>query len=231
MEAYVGTSGWSYSWNPQRNLDWYLKNSGLNTVELNASFYRLPYPNRIKSWAQKGISLRWAIKVTRQITHLYKFKNPSYEIWEKFFQAFLIMDKFIDFYLFQLPPAFSPEELKPLEEFIKKLNLKERLALEPRNLKWFHEKYLAWARDLKITWVSISAPHLPSEIYNTSGIVYLRFHGQDQWYQYHYTLKELNDFVNRALKANPQKIYAFFNNDEDMLKNARTFKELLEDAL
>ena len=37
LRVYVGTSGWAYFWNPD-GLDWYVRNSGLNAVELNASF-------------------------------------------------------------------------------------------------------------------------------------------------------------------------------------------------
>ncbi|MEO0119416.1 MAG: DUF72 domain-containing protein, partial [candidate division WOR-3 bacterium] len=69
MEIYVGTSGWYYDWNLEGTFDWYLKNSKLNAVELNVSFYRFPFPNQVKSWANKGKSLRWAIKVSRIITH------------------------------------------------------------------------------------------------------------------------------------------------------------------
>ncbi|RLF12723.1 MAG: DUF72 domain-containing protein, partial [Thermoprotei archaeon] len=39
MRVYIGTSGWLYDWNLDGSLDWYVKNSGLNAVELNASFY------------------------------------------------------------------------------------------------------------------------------------------------------------------------------------------------
>ncbi len=28
LEYYVGTSGWFYPWNEERNLDWYVANSG-----------------------------------------------------------------------------------------------------------------------------------------------------------------------------------------------------------
>ncbi|RLI98826.1 MAG: DUF72 domain-containing protein, partial [Candidatus Aenigmatarchaeota archaeon] len=70
MQVFVGTSGWAYGWNPN-GFDWYIKNSGLNSVELNASFYRFPFPNQVKSWARKtkefNPSLRWSIKVNRLI--------------------------------------------------------------------------------------------------------------------------------------------------------------------
>ncbi|MEM2358961.1 MAG: DUF72 domain-containing protein, partial [Nitrososphaerota archaeon] len=36
--GFVRTSGWLYDWNSGGTLDWYLANSGLNAVELNASF-------------------------------------------------------------------------------------------------------------------------------------------------------------------------------------------------
>ncbi len=56
MKFYVGTSGWAYKWNKGGNLEWYLENSGLNAVELNASFYRFPFPNQIKGWVKKMFS-------------------------------------------------------------------------------------------------------------------------------------------------------------------------------
>ena len=69
---FVGTSGWSYNWNLGKSLEWYTNESGLNAIELNMSFYRFPYPNMIKSWAKKGSTLAWIIKVHRSITHLKK---------------------------------------------------------------------------------------------------------------------------------------------------------------
>ncbi|RLE86352.1 MAG: DUF72 domain-containing protein, partial [Thermoprotei archaeon] len=58
MEIYVGTSGWLYDWNIGGNLEWYVKFSSLNTVELNASFYRFPFRNQVRSWARKGSKLK-----------------------------------------------------------------------------------------------------------------------------------------------------------------------------
>ncbi|MCO5383003.1 MAG: hypothetical protein NHB15_13700 [Methanosarcina barkeri] len=53
MDTFVGTSGWYYEWNEMKNLDWFIQNSGLNTVELNASFYRFPLLTRLKAGKQK----------------------------------------------------------------------------------------------------------------------------------------------------------------------------------
>ena len=69
MDVFVGTSGWYYDWNKKKNFDWFIKNSSLNSVELNASFYRFPFPRQIEVWSTKGTGLRWSIKVHRSITH------------------------------------------------------------------------------------------------------------------------------------------------------------------
>lgn len=119
MKVFVGTSGWLYDWNEDGTLDWYVENSGLNAVELNASFYRFPFQNQVKSWKRKSKSLRWAIKVHRSITHLRKFGERAYDIWDKFKNLFNPLEDLIDFYLFQLPPNYScrEESLKILKGF------------------------------------------------------------------------------------------------------------------
>lgn len=99
MKFFVGTSGWYYDWNNDLNLDWYINNSRLNAVELNASFYRFPFPNQIKSWVRKGSHLRWAIKVSRLITHQFKFSEKSIEAWQRFYDLFSVMEDLIDYYL------------------------------------------------------------------------------------------------------------------------------------
>ncbi|MFB0508862.1 MAG: DUF72 domain-containing protein, partial [bacterium] len=157
MKIYVGTSGWYYEWNEEKTLDWFIANSGLNSIELNASFYRFPFPNMVKVWAKKGKNLRWVIKVNRLITHVFKFNERGEDTWERFAELFKPLDEFIDFYLFQLPPSYTPKAIKQLTTFVKKIKLAERFALEPRNDEWFNDKMLDWAKEQNITWVSIDA--------------------------------------------------------------------------
>lgn len=151
VEFYVGTSGWFYSWNANRSLEWYTANSGLNAIELNASFYRFPYPSMIKSWSKKGQGLRWSIKVNRFVTHIYKFGEGAAQSWEKFRSLFAPLDANTDFFLFQLPPSLTPSAMPQIEEFLKKSALGKRFALEVRNPKWFNSEYVDWAAKLGLT--------------------------------------------------------------------------------
>lgn len=229
QKIYVGTSGWFYGWNPEQSLDWYVKNSKLNSIELNASFYRFPFPNQVKAWAKKGSKLRWAVKVNRLITHTFKFSDRAFQIWKKFEKLFAPLDKNIDFYLFQLHPILTPKFKPKLEKFIKKTKLGRRFALEVRNKKWFEniDESISWAKKLGITWVSIDAPEFSKDVYNTSGVVYERIHGRTFWYSHNYSERELKEISKKIKATKPKKVYVYFNNNHNMLENARNMRRIL----
>lgn len=233
MKVYVGTSGWMYDWNPN-GFDWYLTNSGLNAVELNASFYRFPYPNQVISWAKKTRrrEIRWSIKVNRIITHIYLLGEEALNTWRKFYRLFEPLDNYIDFYLFQLPPRAKPTEtiVKRIELFVKETGLGTRFALEWRNKEWFNEKWVKWAKKLGITIVSVDSPE---QLFyaRTSSFVYVRMHGRSFWYAHYYTDEELKEVADRVLGLGGEAIYVFFNNDHDMLENARRMKRILEEKM
>lgn len=232
MKIYIGTSGWTYDWNPD-GFRWYAENANLNAVELNASFYRFPFPNQIKSWIRRSKDIRWAIKVHRSITHYRKFSKKSLEIWQKFYKLFKPMDELIDFFLFQLPPSIVPTEnfIDNLEYFIKEVNLGPRFALEFRNEAWFSTKWVQWLKRLEVTMVSVDAPQLPREIYCTTGIVYLRMHGRTAWYAHNYSFDELREVAIKIIRTSPQKAYIFFNNNHDMLHNAHELQSIFNELI
>lgn len=232
MEVYVGTSGWMYDWNVKGDFKWYVENSNLNTVELNASFYRFPFQSQVSSWKRlTRRDFRWSIKVNRFITHVYRFSEKAYSIWVKFYNLFKPLDGHIDFYLFQLPPQASPTDkyVKRLESFIDKVNLGERFAVEFRNLKWFSDEWVKWCKALSVTMVSVDSPEVLEAIFNANGIVYLRLHGRGLiWYSYSYSIEEIENIASRIAALNPYKAYIYFNNNHDMLHNAQEmFKVML----
>ena len=230
IEVYVGTSGWTYDWNPEKSFDWYVKYSGLNAVELNASFYRFPFPNIVKSWARKSSDTRWAIKVHQSITHFKKLSTSALEIWTKFHRLFEPLESKIDFYLFQLPPSYvkNRENVEKLMNFAKATELKERFAVEFRHESWFNEDTVNLCQKLEITVVSIDAP-IATWIVKSSDIVYLRMHGKTTWYSYEYSEDEIREICMKVLQLKPKKIYVFFNNDHWMLGNARYTLKLLNE--
>jgi len=216
---YIGTSGWMYDWNKELSLDWYVKNSGLNAIELNMSFYRFPSKKQIEKWRKYKIV--WSIKVNRLITHIKRLKDI--EAWKMFEELFHDLNP--RFYLFQMPPYFklNEENLRRVKEFEKIVG--EKMAIEFRDPEWYEK-----LPDIKVTVVSIDSP-IGTYIVNTSGIVYLRIHGRGEWYAYEYNEEELREIAEKVLEKKPKEIYVFFNNNHWMLENARTMKKILEELI
>ncbi|ADY02430.1 hypothetical protein VMUT_2234 [Vulcanisaeta moutnovskia 768-28] len=228
MGVFVGTSGWLYDWNPESSFDWYVRNSGLNAVELNASFYRFPFRNQVVSWAKKGSGLRWAVKVHRYITHVKRLREDALDTWRRFRDLFTPLDPYIDFYLFQMPPsfAFKDENIDRIRIFAKESGLGKKFAIEFRHPSWFNEGVLDVFRGLGITIVSVDEPGV-TWIVSSNDTVYLRLHGRTDWYWYDYSEEELRDLAGKVLILNPVDIYVFFNNDHWMLENARRMLAIL----
>jgi uncharacterized protein YecE (DUF72 family) len=227
VEVYVGTSGWAYGWNEGGNLDWFIGNAGLNAVELNASFYRFPYPNQIIGWSRKGSDLRWAVKVHKGVTHTRRFNESARELWTKFRDAFCPLDPFIDFYLFQAHPRHT--DVERLIAFTGFTGLGNRCALEIRNRELLLDD--AACRELQehATLVSVDSPDARNRIF-PGEIIYLRMHGRGDWYSHDYSDEELRGTAACIRDAGPSKVYVFFNNDHAMLENARRMREILQEG-
>ncbi len=220
LKAFVGTSGWLYDWNKGRTLDWYIENSGLNAIELNASFYRFPFPNQVKAWATKGRSLAWVVKVNRLVTHIHALSEKSFDTYAKFLELFRPLDPYISFYLLQMPPRFGSAMSKRVEDFAKSFN-SAKMAFEFRHESWYGFDFSKLDFDGAI--VSPDSPDVNGMVIEKNGVVYIRFHGRRFWYSYKYSSRELKDMADLAKKSGAGKVFAFFNNDHDMLLNAREF--------
>lgn len=222
MKIYVGTSGWSNPlWNPN-GLEWYVKNSGLNAVELTMSFYQLPTKYQIENWVNNGKNLLWSVKVHRSITHFFRFNNLAVEKFSEFLELFSHLDPFIEYYLFQLPPNAHPSIKDDIEKFFNHFANKNKFALEWKNQKWFTNENIQWAKQLGVTIISADAPLVPRDIIYTTKTVYLRLHGRSDWFEHHYTRKELSNISQRVKNSQCERIIAFLNNQNSQLKNAQT---------
>jgi len=230
VKIYVGTSGWSYSWNPD-GFKWYVRESGLNAVELNSSFYRLPYRSMVLGWSRVSHGIRWAIKVHRMVTHVYRLKPPKALEWFGYLVsriASLEEKGLIDFYLFQLPPSYraSRENWARIEYFASKTELGPRMAVEWRHVSWFNDEWIDRAREIGVTVVSVDSPDFLFYTRSTD-YVYVRMHGRSYWYAHYYTDEELLEVARKIMGLGGSRVYVFFNNDHDMLENARRMHDLL----
>jgi uncharacterized protein YecE (DUF72 family) len=88
MTLYVGTSGYSYKeWKgsfypekiPAKDMLRYYSER-LSTVEINATFYRMPQASMLENWKEQVPgSFRFSLKASQRITHFKRLKETHEE--------------------------------------------------------------------------------------------------------------------------------------------------------
>lgn len=235
---YVGTSGWSYEhWRgrfypedmPERDwFDFYTRRFG--TVELNVTFYRLPFENMIKSWrtrAPKGFL--FAVKGWRVITHRKRLRGVREEM-DRFLERMGGLGDHLGPILWQLPPSLSCD-LKLLRRFLKILPAGRRHALEFRHPSWCVREVYDVAAEFGAAIVGVSSLRMPPVCVATAPFVYLRFHGLAGGFAHDYTREELRPWAEWAAAClkEGRDVFAYFNNDANARapENARLFTQMI----
>ena len=239
--AFIGTSGWSYDhWTgrfyppllPTSNrLPFYAQH--FQTVEINATFYRLPKPATVVHWAEETPGrFRFAAKASRFITHMKKLKDPDTSL-SPFFRAIAGLAEKCGPILFQLPPHWrvNPDRLT---DFLQVLPAGHRYAFEFRDPSWYDtEVFLALADHAAALCIHDLAGS-PSPVETTADFVYLRLHGPAGPYRGKYGNAALRKWADRLARWNAEgrDVYCYFNNDEKAyaVTDALTLKDLVATA-
>jgi uncharacterized protein YecE (DUF72 family) len=236
-QIYIGTSGWSYKgWNntfyPEevpRNRQFEFYATQFPTVEINATFYRLPTPGMVCGWRDKAPKgFVFAVKGSRFITHMKKLANLDGAI-DKFFERIKPMAKRIGVILWQLPPNLQ-KDVPRLESFLKLLPRRYEYAVEFRHASWLDLETFRVLKKHSAAHVSVSSLGMPMNLTVTSNLVYLRFHGLEKGAAHDYTADELRPWAAhiRSQSNSGKIVYAYFNNDLNVRApgNARMLREM-----
>jgi uncharacterized protein YecE (DUF72 family) len=234
---YIGTSGfqfddWIGTFYPEgirksKLFDYYVKNYGFNSVELNSTFYAIPGVKSLQRLSNKAPErFKFAVKVHGSITHeqrlddLYRFLEVS--------KVFLEDGKLLAF-LAQFPYSFkkTDENISYLYRLKEAFAYSELLYIEIRHDSW--NNFARSNYDFNFVLPDLpELPHLPRFSHwvqilkeRKQDILYARFHGRNKnWYEadektrydYFYSDEELITFKS-AMESIPYKIKAgFFNN-------------------
>lgn len=238
---FIGTSGFGYSdWQARQektripfyphDLSDYQRLSYYSeifpTVEINTTFYHFPRAAVVNRWEQHvPKDFTFSYKIPRHITHEKKLDfNQGY--WEELRPFLDIIQsglrRKIGPALLQLPPKFSDKYFRQLEVFLKHWPSDVKLAVEFRDISWVEHKRLGQTIDLLTSYNAafccVDEPLLPSITPVTADFSYIRFHGHGlkPWYNYHYSVKELQTWVTRIKNLRNEKslkeIFIYFNN-------------------
>ncbi len=108
-----------------------------DSVEIDSTFYGIPDRERCVRWARSvPASFRFALKLTREITHDRKLFASGALVREFFTNVAGLGDR-LGAVLVQLPPAFTPDDRRALDAFLPELPRDVRCAIEFRDPRWY----------------------------------------------------------------------------------------------
>lgn len=237
----IGTSGWSYKhWKDVfyppdlpagRWFGYYTR--FFDTVEINATFYRLFQEKTFEGWQQKAPEdFLYAVKLWRWVTHRKKLKDVDWEL-QTFCERALKLGDHLGPILVQFPPGlkWAPDLVS---NFILRLPRGPlRWAFEPRRKDWLNPDFfdLLKSHGLALVWSDYPGLEMKPEWLGDDPFVYLRFHGFGALYSGYYGDDQLAWWARQiqSWKRAGKDVYAYFNNDAwgNAVKNAGTLKRMV----
>lgn len=236
-KLYLGTSGWSYeNWRgdfyPRGTgksdmLDFYVTH--FDSVEINATFYRLPFENMVKGWNNRVPEhFRYSVKGSRQITHYNKLSDVE-EYLGRFLDRIAGLGPHLGSVFWQLPPSFKKDRVR-LEQFLELLPTDLRFAVEFRDTSWLDDDIYRLLEEHNIAPVWVSSGKMPDDCTVTADFIYIRFHGLEGGYTYAYSKRDLEPWaklIARHLDEGKDAHLYFNNTGGNAPESARMMREML----
>jgi uncharacterized protein YecE (DUF72 family) len=219
--AFVGTSGWSYTtWKPvfyppEVKSKEFLRYYGtrLKTLEINYTFNHLPTGKNIAVWREATPpDFLFALKASQQITHYRQLRHPA-DTLPLFFERARPLGDRLGPILFQTPPWLKRDDER-LAGFLASLPRDLRCALEVRDASWYVDDVYELLRTVGVALVHAEGEKAPSPIETlgtTSPFAYARLRKREG-----YTEEEVQAWSERLrpmLEAG-KDVYAYFRHDD-----------------
>jgi uncharacterized protein YecE (DUF72 family) len=216
MNLYVGTSGYSYkewkgSFYPEKipakeMLHYYSER--LTTVEINATFYRMPQPSMLENWKEQvPPTFRFSLKAPQRITHFKRLKETGEET-KYFLETASVLGDQLGVVLFQLPPNFK-KDLSLLESFLRQLPSTTPAAFEFRHPSCFDDDVLDLLSSQNRPLVVSDTDDMPTtHIDKTADWGYLRLR------RVNYSEENLAEWVERIRAQDWKEAFLFFKHED-----------------
>lgn len=220
MALRIGTSGWQY-----RHWVGVLYPEGLpasawlevyarafDTVEVNATFYRLPTGAAVEGWRTRSPGgFTFAVKGSRWLTHMKRLLDDGPGL-DRFYAPVARLGRKLGPVLWQLPPAMKPD-LPRLDRWLARLP-PGRHAVEFRDDAWYTDETCAVLDARGAAFCEhdrVGRP--PPRI--TGGWRYVRFHGMTGEYHGRYGTERLLPWARDLLAWDGagREAWVYFNND------------------
>ncbi|HRH01001.1 MAG TPA: DUF72 domain-containing protein [Polyangiaceae bacterium] len=217
MAIRVGTSGFSYAeWKgtfypeklPQKKMLAYYAER-LATVEINATFYRMPKPELLEGWcAEVPPDFTFVLKAPQRITHHRRLVDVQDTV-ERFCDVATALGDRLGPLLFQLPQHMK-KDLALLGAFLEALPRPSPVVVEFGDASWFSDDTFALLREQSaaLCIVDDTNPRKAAPFVETAPVGYLRLRRVE------YTDAELTAWAERLRGASWRDAYVFFKHED-----------------
>jgi uncharacterized protein YecE (DUF72 family) len=239
-EVRIGCSGWNYPhWRervyprgvPQRRwLEHYT--TLFDTVEVNATFYRLPTASAVRGWVERTPpGFLFAVKVSRYLTHIRRLRDLEGGV-RRFYERIepLVRSPKLGPVLWQLPPTYKRDD----ERLAAALAVLPagRHAFEFREASWYVEEVYVLLRQHGAALVIPDSSKYPfRKLELTADWTFIRLHHGSRGRRGNYSERELEEWAKRIAgwRDGDTDVYVYFNNDWEgfAVRNGLRLRELL----
>jgi uncharacterized protein YecE (DUF72 family) len=221
----IGTSGWVYAdWRERfypkglaqrRRLEYYAQH--FDTVELNATTYRLPKEHQIRAWCETvPPGFLYTVKLSRLITHRKTLPARVDEFIENYMHRIACFERGkVAQLLVQFPPYLTRDDAH-LSAFLDKLPAHHRYAVEFRDRSWMAPEVLEILRRRNMAFCIHDYPGFHTgDVVTSPDLAYVRLHGYEGLYVGNYPRRSLLHWARRirTLRAQARDVFVYFNND------------------
>ena len=236
FEIYIGCAKWNrndlkgfYPKGVKDELGYYSK--AFNSIELNATFYRMPDLVQVEKWKEKvPPGFRFCPKVTNTISHFKRLLHAEKDI-DQFCNAVASFDGHLGISFLQLHDNFLPKDFDRLKGFLQNFPQGIPLAVEVRNVQWMADKAI-FARytdllsslDMSNVIVDTAGRRDLLHMHLTNGAAFVRYVGAnaptdynrlDEWVERvarwrEMGLKQLYFFIHQNVEVESPLLAAYF---------------------
>ena len=224
----VGTSGWNYrEWTgafypadmkPAAMLPYYAERFG--TVEVNATFYRMPTAKTVGGWAGAvSPEFTFVLKAPQRITHFARLRDVDEPV-RVFCDVARGLGAHLGPLLFQLPPNFK-KDVGRLGDILYMVPPDLRMAWEFRHESWFADDIYERLRARNAALAIVEDEDSTTPVLATADWGYFRLRAVD------YTDAQLSTWVEtiRSTGAGWRDAFVFFKHDVAAPRLATAFQK------
>lgn len=179
----------------------------LETVEANATFYRMPRPEMLAGWrAEVPAGFVFALKAPRRVTHVRRLRDVEGEL-AAFYAAAAELGASLGPVLYQLPPSLK-RDLPRLEDFLATLPSGGRAAFEFRDASWLEDETLAALSSHGAAACAVDAREGATPLVATADFGYVRLRRED------YAAADLRAWAERILSQRWSEAFVYFKHED-----------------